>query len=83
MRYYITECQLLNGGNFEKISKIFHSSKVINVIKNKDSKCFIYNYIRKFINPVDNHKDRVSLKDKQIAKKLEEDLNYNFDNVKN
>ena len=79
---YITECELLNGGNYEKIPKIFYTSRVINVIKNKDEKCFIYCYIRKFLNPVDNHKDRVSLKDKQIAKKLEQELNYNFDNVK-
>ena len=81
---YITECQLLKGSNynFEKIPKIFYTSRVVNIIKNKDEKCFIYNYIRKFLNPVDNHKDRVSLKDKQIAKKLEEELNYDFDNVK-
>ena len=81
---FITECELLKGWklNFEKIPKIFYTSKVVNIIKNKDEKCFIYCYIRKFLNPVDNHKDRVSLKDKQIVNKLEEDLNYNFDNVK-
>ena len=80
---YITECKLLKGSNynFEKIPKIFYNSKVISVIKNKDQKCFIYNYIRKFLNNVDNHKDRVSLQDKEIAKNLEEELNFNFDNV--
>ena len=81
---YITECQLLNGGiyNFEKIPKVFYTSRVINIIKNKDEKCFIYCYIRKFLNPVNNHKDRVTLKDKEFAKNLEEELNYNFDNIK-
>ena len=81
---YISECSLLKGSNynFEKIPKIFYTSRVINVIKNKDQKCFIYCYVRKFLNNVDNHKDRVSLKDKQIVKKLEEELNFNFDNVK-
>ena len=81
---YISECSLLKGSNynFEKIPKIFYTSRIINVIKSKDQKCFIYCYIRKFLNPVDNHKDRVSLKDKQIVKKLEEELNFNFDNVK-
>ena len=46
----ITECELLRGCqfNFEKIPKIFYDSKVINVIKNKDEKCFIYCCIRKF-----------------------------------
>ena len=80
----ISECELLKGTNynFEKIPKIFYNSKVISIIKNKDQKCFIYNYIRKYLNPVNNHKDRVSLKDKEIVKKLEEELNLNFDDVK-
>ena len=81
---HILECELLKGSNynFEKIPKLFYNSKVISVIKNKDEKCFLYCYIRKFINNNDNHKDRVSLKDKEIVKKLEEELNFNFDNVK-
>ena len=63
---FITECQLLKGSNynFEKIPKIFYSSRVINIIKNKDEKCFIYCYIRKYLNNVDNHKDKISVKDK-------------------
>ena len=38
----ITECELIKGSqfNFEKIPKLFYDSKVINVIKNKDKKCF-------------------------------------------
>ena len=69
---YITECELLKGSNynFEKIPKIFYTNRVISIIKNKDDKCFIYNYIRKFLNPVNKHQDRVSLKDKEICKKL-------------
>ena len=79
----ISECELLSGSqfNFEKIPKIFYDSKVINIIKNKDQKCFIYCYIRKFINPVTKHGERVSKIDKNIANKLEEELEYNFDNV--
>ena len=81
---FITECELLKGSGFtfEKIPKIFYTSKVINVIKNKDEKCFIYCYIRKFLNNVDNHKDRITVKDKEIVNKLEEELDFNFDNVK-
>ena len=81
---HILECELLKGSNykFENIPKIFYNSKVVSVIKNKDEKCFIYNYIRKFLNNVNKHQDRVSLKDKEIVKKLEEELNFNFDNVK-
>ena len=72
MEIYITECELLKGSNynFEKILKIFYTSRVISIIKNKDQKCFIYNYIRKYLNNVDNHQDRVSLKDKENRKKI-------------
>ena len=80
----ISQCQLLRGSqfNFEKIPKIFYDSKVINIIKNKDEKCFLYCYIRKFINPVNKHAERVSLKDKRICKTLEEKFEYDFDNIK-
>ena len=55
---------------------------MINVIKNKNEKCFIYCIIRKYLNSVNKHSERVSLKDKEFVKKLEDELNYNFDNVK-
>ena len=49
----ITECELLHGSqfNFEKIPKIFYNSKRINVIKNKDEKCFIYCLHKKISKP--------------------------------
>ena len=81
---FIAECELLKGShyNFENIPKIFYKSKVISVIKNKDEKCFIYCYTRKFLNNVDNHKDRISAQYKQIVKKLEGELDFDFNNVK-
>ena len=80
----ISECELLSGSqfNFEKIPKIFYDSKVINIIENKDEKCFMYCYIRKFLNPVIKHGERVSKIDKNIANKLEDELEYNFDNIR-
>ena len=80
---YINSVELLKGAKyiFENIPKIFYKSKVISIIKNKDQKFIIYCYIRKLLNNVDKHQDRVSLKDKQIIKKLEEELDFNFDNV--
>ena len=79
----LMECSLLKGSkyNFEKMPKLFYDSKVISVIKNQDEKCFLYCYIRRFLNPVKKHSERVSKVDKQLAKKLEEELNYNFDNI--
>ena len=58
---FIAECELLKGSNyiFENIPKMFYKSKVISVIKNKDEECFMYCYIRKFLNPVNNHSNRV------------------------
>ena len=49
----ISQCELIQGSqfNFEKIPKIFYNSKVINVIKNKDEKCFIYCYIKQGLEP--------------------------------
>ena len=75
---------MLRGSQFDfkEIPKLFYDSKVINVIKNKDEKCFIYCYIRKFLNPVNKHSERVSLKDKEHVRQLEDDLEYNFDDVK-
>ena len=77
----ISECELLRGSSFEKIPKIFYDSKMINIIKNQDLKCFLYCYIRKYLNPVKKHGERVSKIDKEFVKKLEDELNYNFDNV--
>ena len=80
----ITECELLKGGNydFENIPRIFYDSKVIKIIKNKCDKCFIYNYVRKYLNIVKKYGEIVSKKDKKIVQELEEELDYNFDNVK-
>ena len=78
----ISECELIKGSSFKNIPKIFYNSKIINIIQNKDKKCFSYCYIRKFLNPVKTHSNRVSEIDKEFAKKLESELNYNFYDVK-
>ena len=67
----ISKCELLHGSqfDFEKIPKMFYNSKVINIIKNRDEKCLLYCYIRKYLNPVNKHAERVSLKDKEHVKK--------------
>ena len=78
----ISECELIKGSSFENIPKIFYTSKIISIIQNKDNKCILYCYIRKYLNPVKTHSNRVSKIDKEFAKKLENELNYNFDDVK-
>ena len=78
----INECELIKGSSFKNIPKIFYNSKIINIIQNKDKKCFLYCYIRKYLNSVKKHSERVSKIDKEFTKKLESELNYNFDDVK-
>ena len=80
----LSQCQLIKGSkyNFENVPDIFYKSKIINIIKNKDQKCFIYCYIRKFINPVNKHSERVSINDRNICIELEDKFQFNFDDVK-
>ena len=78
----LSQCELIKGSSFENIPVIFYKSKIINIIKNKDQKCFIYCYIRKFLNPLKSHSERVSIKDKNLCIELEDKFQYNFDNVK-
>ena len=78
----LSQCKLIKGASFENLPEIFYKSKIINIIKNKVKKCFIYCYIRKFLNPVTKHSERVSIKDKNICTKLEDKFQYNFNDVK-
>ena len=38
----IAECELIKGSSFKNIPIIFYNSKIINIIQNKDKKCFLY-----------------------------------------
>ena len=82
--FKLSQCELIKGSkyDFENIPEIFYKSKIINIIKNLDQKCFIYCWIRRFENQVNKHSERVSNKDKNICIQLEDKLRYNFDNVK-
>ena len=73
---------MIKGSSFENIPKIFYTSKIINITQNKDKQCFLYCYIRKYLNPVKTHSNRVSKIGKEYAQKLENELDYNFDDVK-
>ena len=34
------ECELIKGSSFENIPKIFYTSKIINIMQNKDKNAF-------------------------------------------
>ena len=53
----ISDYELIRGSSFDEIPKIFYNSKIINVIKNKDKKYFLYCYIRKYLNTVKKHSE--------------------------
>ena len=78
----LAQCQLIKGSSFKNIPKIFYNSKIINIIQNKDKKCFLYCYIRKYLNAVTSHSNRVSRIDQEYENKLDNELNYNFDDIK-
>ena len=42
----------------------------------------MYCYIRKYLNPVTSHSNQVCRIDQEYANKLENELNYNFDDIK-
>ena len=64
----ISECELIRGSSFENIPKMFYNSKIINIIQSKDKKCFLYCYIRKYLNTVKSHLNRVSKLIKNLQK---------------
>ena len=47
----ISECELIRGSYFENIPRIFHTSKIINIIKNKDKKMFLVLLHKKILKP--------------------------------
>ena len=75
VEFYITECELLKGSNYnsEKIPKIFYTSRVISINKNKDRKSKKYKLkipnIKKYSNDRENILKKIN-EDRSIAKKL-------------
>ena len=60
----ISECDIFSGGNeIDKIPEIFFKKRNLLIIKNKDNKCYLYCYIRKFKNAVTNNLSRITKKD--------------------
>ena len=78
----ISECDIFSGGNeIDKIPEIFFKKRNLLIMKNDDNKCFLYCYIRKFKNIVDNNLSRISKKDLLIAEEIIDECNMDFENV--
>ena len=78
----ISECDIFSAGNeIDKIPEIFFKKRNLLIMKNKDNKCFLYCYIRKFKNIVTNNISRISKKDLVIAEEIIDECDMNFENV--
>ena len=80
----MTEYVPISGGNISELNKIpdlFLNKRSLLVLKNNDDKCFLYCYIREFLNPITRNKFRITKKDKELADKIIKETNLNFENV--
>ena len=51
------------------------------ILRNNDDKCFLYCYIREFLNPITRNKFRITKRDKELADEIINETNLNFENV--
>ena len=81
----LSECQLFSSGNSLEINKIpemFFNKKNLVIIKNlNDNKCFLWCYIRKFLNPIEKNISKVTKTDIEISKELIDEYDIDFENV--
>ena len=80
--YKLTEYTPISGGSeFDKIPELFITKRSLIVLKNNDNKCFLYCYIREFLNPITEKRFRITKKDKELADKIINETNLDFENV--
>ena len=80
--YKLTEYTPISGGfEFDKIPELFTTKKSLLILKNNDNKCFLYCYIREFLNPITKNKFRITKKDKKLANNIINETNLDFENV--
>ena len=80
--YKLTEYTPISGGSeFNKVPKLFTTKRSLIVLKNNDNKCFLYCYIREFLNPITKNRFRITKRDKELADKIINETNLDFENV--
>ena len=78
----ISECDIFSGGNgIDKIPELFFKKRNLLIMKNDDNKCFLYCYIRKFENVVNNNASRITKKDLLIVAEIIHECDIDFENV--
>ena len=80
--YELTEYTPISGGSeFNKIPELFITKKSLLILKNNDNKCFLFCYIREFLNPITKNRFRITRKDKELANNIINETNLDFENV--
>ena len=80
--YKLTEYTPISGGSeFSKVPELFITKRSLIVLKNNDNKCFLYCYIREFLNPITEKRFRITKKDKELADKIINETKLDFENV--
>ena len=80
----MTEYTPISGGNISELNKIpdlFLNKRGLLILKNNDNKCFLYCYIREILNPITKNRFRITKRDKELADKIINETNLNFENV--
>ena len=70
----------ISGGNISELNKIpdpFLNKRSLLVLRNND-KCFLYCYIREFLNQITRNKFRITKRDKELADKIINETNLTF-----
>ena len=80
----MTEYAPISGGNISELYKIpdlFLNKRSLLILKDSDDKCFLYCYIREFLNPITKNRFRVTKRDKELANEIINETNLTFENV--
>ena len=77
----MTEYIPISGGSISEMNKIpglFLNKRSLLVLRNNDNKCFLYCYIREFLNPITRNRFRITRKDMKLADKIINETNLTF-----
>ena len=80
----MTEYAPISGGNISELYKIpdlFLNKRSLLILKNSDDKCFLYCYIRAFLNPITKNRFTVTKRDKELANEIINETNLTFEKV--
>ena len=80
----MTEYTSISGGNISELNKIpdlFLNKRSLLILRNNDDRCFLYCYVKEFLNPITKNKFRITKRDKKLADKAINETNLSFENV--